>query len=593
LHNTWGPAFQLNASATLDVKVDPSGNSDIVLVGTNNGLYRSTNGGTSYALAGFAGSSVWSLAQTSAGWLAIVESNTTGQATLSYSVNKGATWSAIPNGGNVYQGAGRTTLAVGVGGDAVVYAYASTTFDAAQLDLFRSSDGGLNWTALGLPAKRPLNFDYFQQDMNLMGDQAFYNQLALVDPTDTARSTIYLGGQLASAKSTDGGNTWLLTSTWVPLRGPIALTGNVPYVHADFHCAAFAVIGKRPYVMLGSDGGLFVSTDNGRSWDDTKNEGLTTHQIYAMSVSASHSDEVLVGLQDNGTLYGMPNSTTYNGVIGGDGFGAGWSQANNAISLGSVYFSDILRAVNNPPNTATKFESAFQGIVRSEAGFFTPITSPTAEADPTGLAFFTYTRTRIYRTTDGAGRWSTIGRSGVNIPAGRNFQGQHGLAVSPINLTRIAATAAGGWVVVSVDGGATWIQRQLIGVGPAPGYGGINVAAAWAGDHIIYVGSQSTSTARNHVVRSTDSGQTWQAADGGLPRLPIRKIATDPTDPSGNTAYVANVVGVYRTSNGGTTWTLFGNGLPQADYSDLYMPPDGTFLRAASYGRGVWEIPLR
>jgi hypothetical protein len=36
---------------------------------------------------------------------------------------------------------------VGTPGDAVVYAYAATTFDEAQLDLFRSIDGGLDWTA--------------------------------------------------------------------------------------------------------------------------------------------------------------------------------------------------------------------------------------------------------------------------------------------------------------------------------------------------------------------------------------------------------------------------------------------------------------
>ena len=70
-------------------------------------------------------------------------------------------------------------------------------------------------------------------------------------------------------------------------------------------------------------------------------------------------------------------------------------------------------------------------------------------------------------------------------------------------------------------------------------------------------------------------------------------ILCDPNDSSGNTAYVANAIGVYRTTDGGTTWTRFGNGLPMADFSDLYIPADGSFLRASSYGRGVWEIPLR
>ena len=591
--DTWSPAIQLSATATLDLKVDTSGSSDIVLVGTNNGLFRSGNGGASFAsVGGFDGYSVWSLAQTSAGWLAVAESNSTGEAAIYYSANKGLTWLAIPNSGTVYTGAGRTTLAVGHPGDAVVYAFAATTFDAVQLDLFRSTDGGLNWAALGLAQKRPLNFDPFQSDMNLMADQAFYNQMVLVDPTDPSRNTVYLGGQLASAKTTDGGATWVLTSTWLPLRGPGSIVGNLPYVHSDFHCAAFAVNGKSSYVMAGSDGGLFVSTDAGRTWDDTKNQGLVTHLIRAMAVSATHTDETLIGTQDNGVLYRRPNSTSFDGVSAGDGGGAGWSQANNAISIASTQFSRFIVSVNNPPNSAGKFTVATNGLFRDEGAFTSPLTTPTALADPTGLKYFTYTQTRIYRTTDGAAHWNVIGQSGVNIPAGRAFQGQHGLSVSPVDTNRIAATAARGFVEISLDGGANWKQIQLIGTGPAPGYGGINVASAWAGNHTIYVGSASPDVTRNHVVKSSDDGQTWQVADGGLPRLLIEKILADPTDASGNTVYLANVIGVYRTTNGGTTWSRFGNGLPQADFTDLYIPADGSFLRAASYGRGVWEIPL-
>src|SRR6516225_9869611 len=62
---TWGPRVQLSATATLDLKVDTSSSADIVLVGTNNGLFRSANAGVSFAsVGGFGGSSVWSLAQT-------------------------------------------------------------------------------------------------------------------------------------------------------------------------------------------------------------------------------------------------------------------------------------------------------------------------------------------------------------------------------------------------------------------------------------------------------------------------------------------------------------------------------------------------
>ena len=59
------------------------------------------------------------------------------------------------------------------------------------------------------------------------------------------------------------------------------------------------------------------------------------------------------------------------------------------------------------------------------------------------------------------------------------------------------------------------------------------------------------------------------------------------------TLFAATDLGVYRTTDGGAHWTLFGSHLPQVRVTDLYIPPDGSFLRVATYGRGVWEISLR
>ena len=79
-------------------------------------------------------------------------------------------------------------------------------------------------------------------------------------------------------------------------------------------------------------------------------------------------------------------------------------------------------------------------------------------------------------------------------------------------------------------------------------------------------------------------------AQNGLPDVPINRIIVDPRDASGNTVYAATWIGVYSTTDGGANWSLFGGGLPQAEASDLYIAPDGGSLRAATYGRGVWEI---
>ena len=57
-----------------------------------------------------------------------------------------------------------------------------------------------------------------------------------------------------------------------------------------------------------------------------------------------------------------------------------------------------------------------------------------------------------------------------------------------------------------------------------------------------------------------------------------------------NTVYAATFLGVYRTTDGGAHWSRFGAGLPFVEVDDIDASPDGSFLRAASFGRGVWEI---
>ena len=47
---------------------------------------------------------------------------------------------------------------------------------------------------------------------------------------------------------------------------------------------------------------------------------------------------------------------------------------------------------------------------------------------------------------------------------------------------------------------------------------------------------------------------------------------------------------MYETTDAGASWHLYGTGLPIVNVSDLYMPPDGSYLRVSTYGRGVWEI---
>ncbi len=578
--DNWSSYITLgSAKIVTDIKVDTSGANDVVLVGTDVGVFRSTDGGATYnAVPQISGAPLslyaWSLVKTSAGWLVSVQEQTTGTSTLYLSTDLGANWSPVAGSP---AGAGRTTLGVGTPGDSVVYAYAATTADAAQLDLFRSTNGGLTWTALGITNKAPTNPNNDQPTMDLMAGQAFYNQMILVDPNDAGRNTVYLGGQLSSAKTTNGGQTWTLLSNWLAQFG-------LPYVHADFHAAAISNASGSPTLFFGTDGGLFIGTNGGTQWDSSKNKSIVSHLIYALSTSGTDPSNITIGLQDNGTRVRLASTGIFNQTIGGDGFGTGWSQANGQFVLGSLYFNNIQYS-ESVPNTQRKWSSA-RGINTNDGNFFTPIATPTAAADPSGTVFFTATKRFVYKTTNGGQNWTAIftGQPGTTY-----FRGAvHGVGISPTDLNRIAVCGPGGTLYITTDGGANWQMRD----NKVSDYVGFNANVAWANDSTLYVASENPNGQSVYVVKSTDGGATWQPSGNGLPLVPVSKVLVSPKDATGNTLYAATWIGVYESTDGGANWHLFGAGLPAVRVSDLYMPADGSFLRVATYGRGLWETQL-
>ncbi len=627
---TWGPAVRLTLGSTSagnirDLKVDTSGPQDVVLAATDFGLFRSADGGATFAFnfsspflyptpVGTFAQTVWSIANTSRGWVAATESPvvgiaqtaaTDGVGKLAVSTDRGATWQPlaslsetfpVQNGTQTIL-AGRITLGVGAPGDASVYAFTATQREGSQLDLFRSTDGGANWTALGLRSKTPVNPNSDAPNMNLMGGQAFYNHMLLVDPNDPNRNTVFIGGQLASAKSTDGGTTWRILADWLGLF-------KLPYVHADHHAAAISPVTKQ--VFFGTDGGLFVSNDGGASWDDGKNEGIITELAYSIAVSPNNPLFTIIGTQDNGTFSRVADTDIWEQTLGGDGIGTAWSKApvTKDVAFTSFPGSSTVVAVNTPPNIQNKWAFARNGINRRFGNFFTAFATPSAAADQTGQVFYTYTSRAIYRTSDAGGTWTDIGHTLIpgttnppvpntppspGINAARIFRDTpHGIGVSPETdgQNHVAVVCNGGFVVVTHNGGATWTQAALIGTVPA--WQGFNSNAEWADNTTLYIASESPLVGSGRVAKSTDGGDTFTNVSAGLPDVPVARLVVSPVDK--NTVYAATFLGVYRTTNGGASWSRFGAGLPFVEVDDIYVAPNAGFLRIASFGRGVWEI---
>lgn len=105
-----------------------------------------------------------------------------------------------------------------------------------------------------------------------------------------------------------------------------------------------------------------------------------------------------------------------------------------------------------------------------------------------------------------------------------------------------------------------------------------------------------------HLYRSTDFGAHWTDISANLPFAPANAVVVDPND--ANTVYVAMDTGVFVTQSVTTCrttncWSPLGTGLPNAPVTTLEAAPqmptgDGRLgmLRAGTYGRGLWQIPL-
>lgn len=107
-----------------------------------------------------------------------------------------------------------------------------------------------------------------------------------------------------------------------------------------------------------------------------------------------------------------------------------------------------------------------------------------------------------------------------------------------------------------------------------------------------------------HVYQSSNGGSSWSNISSNLPNAPVNAVLVDPND--ANTLYVAMDDGVYETTEVSTCatgsvscWSVYGISLPNAPVVALQAAAgmstgDGRFgeLRAATYGRGIWEIPL-
>ena len=157
--------------------------------------------------------------------------------------------------------------------------------DPKKSGVWRSDDSGKTWRIV-----------------SNQGDRWMYYSQVRIDPTNP--EIAYQGGA-PFFKTIDGGKTWR------QLQG-------IP--HSDHH-AIWINPRDNQHILLGNDGGLNVSHDQGATWEHINHMALG--QFYAISADMRKPYYVCGGLQDNGSWCGPSATRSSNGIMNSDWFRVG------------------------------------------------------------------------------------------------------------------------------------------------------------------------------------------------------------------------------------------------------------------------------
>ncbi|GEM_PF-4904084 len=461
----------------------------------------------------------------------------------------------------------RAQLAESASSPSTLYLIISSASTSGLLGLFKTTNGGGIWTQLAAPPTDPL------------GTQGQYDLFVTIDPTDA--NVVSIGGLNAFITAT-GGTAWTQLSDVYCSGGPLPCSSPL---HPDMHAGAFGNSGTPRPLFVGSDGGMVKTANRGTSWININNN-LNATTFYGGDAAANYmtTPVVIGGLQDNGNVRTASTSLgTWAEIYGGDGFQAGVDKSNANHAYVERYSGFLASTTNANAGTAITWTTLGGGgtnVCYGNGMFNNPFAidinngNHIASVDEFG---------RVCESIDGGTTWTSPTVSTGSFPFIRS------VAIAPSNSAVMYAGSRGGifrTTNANTSSAASW---SACGSGLPSGARPVSIWIDSADSTIAYVTFSDFGVP--HVWKSVNCG-AWQSLSGDLPNIPTISIVEYPSSPS-NVLVVGTDVGVYVASENGasTSWSRL-TGLPNVGVEQLFMDKAQTTLFAATYGRGMWEIPI-
>ncbi len=467
-------------------------------------------------------------------------------------VNGGNNWTALGTANGLPNpltaNAGRIGVSISKSNPNVAYALYNSA--STYLGFYKTTNGGLNWTNANPGGTLQSGFSTF----------SWYFGNVRVHPTNP--DIVYVL-DFEIMKSTNSGSTWISQTT--------------ENIHVDNHALAFKP-GNPNTIIEGNDGGIYNSVNSGSTW--TKVDALPFTQFYEIGIDRLNPQRLYGGTQDNGT-----NRTTtgalndWESIYGGDGFYVIVDFTNPNV----IYAESQNGYLGKSTDGGLSFSDATSGINSSEkTNWSTPVIM-----DPNNNNILYYGTNKVYRTTNAAASWTAVSPDLTNGNQTR-LGTVTTIAVAPSNSNVIIAGTDDANVWITSNNGSNWTKVSTT----LPYRWITRVAVDPVNENIAYVTYNGLKwrDPQPHVFRTTDKGLSWTNISGNLPDAPVNAFAIDPARP--NVLFVGSDVGAYVSFNTGQTWQFLGQGLPMVSVYDMKVHPTANYLVAGTHGRSMYKIDL-
>lgn len=461
--------------------------------------------------------------------------------------------------------------------------YADIELDRKKGGLFRSTDKGSTWTKMS--------------DMVSGGTGPHYYQELYASPHKFDR--IYLMDATAHI-SEDGGKTFT--------------DFNTMDRHGDNHAIAFRK-NDPDYILLGTDGGLYESFDQGKSWRYFENLPVTQFYKVALDDRLPFYN-IYGGTQDNSSEGGPSRTDNIHGIRNADWrVILDWDGHQPATEPGNP---DVMYA-ERQEGTLSRLDLSTGEVVDIQ-----PQPEPNESYErfnwdapilvsPHQSSRIYFASSRVWRSDNRGDKWTAISgdltrnQDRFTLPimgkvqswdepwdvgAMSNYNTITSLAESPRQEGLIYAGTDDGLIQVTENGGTAWRKIEVGTIPGIPSTAFVNDIKADLFDvNTVYVAldNHKYGDFTPYLVRSNDKGKTWQSIRSNLPdRTLIWRLVQDHVKPE--LLFAATEFGIYFSVNKGDRWIKLSGGVPTISFRDLAIQRRENDLVGASFGRGFFVL---